>query len=304
MLVSVCMITYNHAKFVRQAIESILNQDTDFTYELVISDDNSSDDTASIIRSVVKENPHGYRVVFFDQPINLGMSKNFMFALEQCKGDYIAVCEGDDYWIDKYKLQTQLKFLKANNKYSICWTRYKTLESNNNIAKDNVFENVYFKNGVSHDITLMNMFEPYITLLLTSMFKSEILIDLQRFKYFKDNTVYALALGKGFGVVLDCYTAVYRVHNGGIWSSASLIDQLENDYHNFNEIYYTTGGKINHIKRWRNIKLNKAIFHAYRLENQSGKFFSLLRLSWATSPLWQKIKDTRNYIIYTKRIKK
>ena len=113
--VSVCMISYNHGKFVAQAIESILSQKTDFTIELVIGDDCSKDDTRAICEDYACRDP---RVRLLPPEPNLGVMPNFVRTLSACTGEYIAVCEGDDYWTDDLKLAKQVAFLDAHADYS------------------------------------------------------------------------------------------------------------------------------------------------------------------------------------------
>ncbi len=113
--VSVCMISYNHGKFVAQAIESILSQVVDFPIELVIGDDCSKDDTAQICADYAQRDP---RVRLLPRERNLGVMPNFSDALAACRGEYIAVCEGDDYWTDPRKLAKQVAFLDAHPDYA------------------------------------------------------------------------------------------------------------------------------------------------------------------------------------------
>lgn len=102
------MIAYKHGAYVRQAIESILSQDADFPIELVIGDDCSPDDTALICEEFARSDP---RVRLLSRERNLGVMPNFTRTLLACSGDYIAVCEGDDYWTDRLKLRKQVQFL-------------------------------------------------------------------------------------------------------------------------------------------------------------------------------------------------
>jgi glycosyltransferase involved in cell wall biosynthesis len=113
--VSVCMISYNHEAFIRQSIESILAQDTDFDFELVIGDDCSVDRTAAICEEFASRDP---RVRLLPQEANLGVMPNFTRTLRACKGEYIAICEGDDYWTDPQKLRKQVQFLDAHADYA------------------------------------------------------------------------------------------------------------------------------------------------------------------------------------------
>lgn len=113
------MITYNHEAFISEAIEGVLMQKTDFPVELVIGDDCSTDRTPSICRQYQERYPQAVRLI--EQPENVGVSENFRRSLNSCRGKYVAICEGDDYWTDPDKLQKQVDFLAANPDYSICF---------------------------------------------------------------------------------------------------------------------------------------------------------------------------------------
>ncbi|MHB8904501.1 MAG: glycosyltransferase [Melioribacteraceae bacterium] len=117
-LVSIGMITYNHEKYIREAIDGVLMQKTNFQFELVIGEDFSSDNTNQICKEYAKT--HSKKINLLPSTMNHGMLPNFVRTLEACHGKYIALCEGDDYWTDPYKLQKQVDFLEQNPEYSIC----------------------------------------------------------------------------------------------------------------------------------------------------------------------------------------
>lgn len=111
-LVSVHMITYNHAPYIAQAIEGVLMQKTSFPFELVIGEDCSTDGTRQIVFEYAKRYPDIIRVITSDK--NVGMKKNSNRVSEACRGKYIAWCEGDDYWHRDDKLQMQVDYLEAH----------------------------------------------------------------------------------------------------------------------------------------------------------------------------------------------
>ena len=113
--VSVCMIAYQHEAYIRQAIESVLSQEVDFPIELVIGDDCSPDGTAAICEEIARRDP---RVRLLPRERNLGVMPNFTRTLQACKGEYIAVCEGDDYWTDPLKLRKQVRFLDEHSDHA------------------------------------------------------------------------------------------------------------------------------------------------------------------------------------------
>jgi len=117
-IVSVCMITYNHGSYIKEAIEGVLAQKTNFPIELVIGEDCSIDSTRSICETYLQK--HADIINLLPSKKNNGLMPNFIRTLEACKGKYIALCEGDDYWTDPLKLQKQVDFLDANDDFSIC----------------------------------------------------------------------------------------------------------------------------------------------------------------------------------------
>ncbi|QSW87481.1 glycosyltransferase [Flavobacterium endoglycinae] len=134
--VSVDMITYKHERFIKQAIEGVLMQETSFDYELIISDDCSPDNTQEIIEEIKKNHPKGDKIKYFRHKQNIGMQANGTFAFNQCSGKYVALCEGDDYWTDPLKLQKQVDFLEANPEYVLSFHPISILKNDGTIVDD------------------------------------------------------------------------------------------------------------------------------------------------------------------------
>ena len=116
--VSVCMTAYNQEALIAVAVEGILVQKTDFSVEFHIGDDCSTDRTGEICEDFATRFPEVIR--YHRRKHNLGMMPNFLATLAECDGKYIAWCEGDDYWIDDTKLQTQFDFMEASPDYALC----------------------------------------------------------------------------------------------------------------------------------------------------------------------------------------
>ena len=116
--VSVCCITYNQERFLTQAVESVLMQETDFDVELIIGEDCSTDTTRTIALAYERRYPGRIRVL--TPEANLGIMRNLMATFAACRGEYIAFLEGDDYWTDPTKLQRQVDALRANGNCALC----------------------------------------------------------------------------------------------------------------------------------------------------------------------------------------
>ncbi len=121
-LVSVKMITYNHAPFIAQAIEGVLQQKTNFPFELVIGEDCSTDGTREIVFEYQRKYPDIIRVITSDE--NVGMKKNGYRTTKACRGKYIAYCEGDDYWHRTDKMQIQAEYLESHPDCGLVYTSY------------------------------------------------------------------------------------------------------------------------------------------------------------------------------------
>ncbi len=116
-IVSVAVITYNHEKYIAEALDSILMQKVDFKYEIVVGEDYSTDNTRKILLKYVTAYPDKIKPLLHET--NTGGSANFIETLKACKGKYIALLEGDDYWTDPLKLQKQVDFMESHSEYNM-----------------------------------------------------------------------------------------------------------------------------------------------------------------------------------------
>lgn len=137
-LVSICCLTYNMGKYIRQTLESFLMQSTTFFFEIVIHDDASTDNTREIIKEYAFKHPSIIKTIF--QKENMHSKSGFYFqytdVFPNATGKYIAYCDGDDYWIDPLKLQKQVDFLESNRDYGLVHTRAVIYSEVKKIFKD------------------------------------------------------------------------------------------------------------------------------------------------------------------------
>ena len=151
-LASVWLITYNHEKFIAEAIDSALTQITDFDFEIVIGDDCSTDGTTAIVQKYKNDFPERIKTIY--QQKNVGALRNaYEFTLSQCKGKYIAPLEGDDYWIDPYRLQKQVDFLERNPEYGLIYGNQYHLEPEGKLqpyipSTISTFEDLLFNSSI------------------------------------------------------------------------------------------------------------------------------------------------------------
>ncbi|GFZ33965.1 glycosyl transferase [Clostridium zeae] len=241
MKISVHMITYNHERYIRKAIESVIAQKGDFELELVIGDDVSLDNTRSIIMEFYNRYSDTIKLNFHEK--NVGPNNNFKSTLEMCTGNYVAILEGDDYWIDEYKLQKQLDFLERNREYTMCFTKTKFF-----YEEDGRYDEQVIKEKKDY-YDVKDLLKGNFIFHLTCLFRNT---DIKRYPEWLwrhkilDYPMHLLRAADGRIGLLDEITAVYRIHNGSlsrtsdkVWWYKDLISILDdfNSYtdHKFNE---------------------------------------------------------------------
>ena len=126
--VSISVITYNHARFVRQALDGILMQEVNFPYEVIVGDDVSPDNTREILQEYAARFPDRIRLILHEQKGGGIPGKlNFVSTIHAARGEYVALLDGDDYWTDPHKLQRQVDFLDSHPDFSLCFHNAKLL---------------------------------------------------------------------------------------------------------------------------------------------------------------------------------
>lgn len=225
-MVSVVMITYNHGQFISQAIEGVLMQKCDFEIELIVSNDCSLDNTDEIVNQIIINHPNSSCIKYTKHKENKGMMDNLTWSLEQAQGNYIALCEGDDYWIDPLKLKKQVDFLNNNSEYNLIVSNALLNESEGLILEGKINSNFSF--SFSSQI-LSNR-----CISCTSVFRAQQL-NIQNLKLFADVKIGDLILwafllrNKKKGFFLNENTAVYRIHSGGVYSQRTLKENSINE---------------------------------------------------------------------------
>ncbi len=215
-IVSVCMITYNHEKYISEAIENILAQKTNFPIELIIGDDCSKDNTSDLCFRY--EFAHPGKIKLLKAEKNYGMILNFLRTLRACRGKYIALCEGDDYWIDPDKLQKQVDFLEMNQDSVACY------HSARLINEDQEDIGILPGYGDAIDLTIDSLLEKNRTATASVVFR-----NVLRERDFEDIGVlfpgdwalYFILTKYGKFNYLDFIGSVYRIHKNGAWTSLS-----------------------------------------------------------------------------------
>lgn len=220
--VSVIVVSYNQEETISKALDSILCQKTNFDFKVIVADDSSTDKTAGIISEYALRYPE--IVVPILREKNLGSDFNMQGALEKAKGEYLAFCDGDDYWCDDSKLQIAVDVLD-NNMDCILFVHNTLLHRKKENTKENIVSHSCADNLSNNRFTIGQSFYTHTSALVCR--NIELPIERDTFKY-------CYLLSKGFGYYHDQIMSVYYYDNKGIWSNKTKKQQ---DLENFNFYY-------------------------------------------------------------------
>lgn len=222
-LVSVCIITYNHFNYIEDSINSVLNQKTNFDFEIVIADDFSTDGTRDILLEFKKKYPEKIKLIL--QEKNIGPARNWKCLLEYPKSKYVAYFEGDDYWINNNKLQIQIDLLETNIEFAGSYHNVYII--NESGLKD---KKQLFRDELPDEITAIN------TITSIAPFHTSSFVYRNKFMEFPegilnlfsgDMVLFSIIAKHGKLVKVPGVMSVYRKHNNSVTGLNS--DQIK--YH-------------------------------------------------------------------------
>ena len=222
--VSVCCITYNHSKFIGQALESFLNQNTSFSYEILVYDDASNDGTIDILKEYELKYPQIIRVFYssenqYSQGVRL---LNLRYNLPRARGKYIATCDGDDFWTDPLKLQKQVDFLESNPEVVMCFHGFDRLE-NDKSTDSKLYNHLHHS---PFTIFEQKEFLQLHVQFLTIMFRQNVKFPMISSEINGDVFVLTHLSEVGKCAYLNFNGAVYRYHQNGVFRKMSRIGQI------------------------------------------------------------------------------
>lgn len=217
------MITYNHEPFIEQSVESVMMQKTDFLYELVLSEDCSTDRTREIVLGLQKKYPDRIRLLLPEK--NLGAKTNFVQNLLACTGQYVALLEGDDYWSRPDKLQRQVELLEAHPEFSACFALTRV------VAEDHSCKQFYIpsQQTTTPAFTTEDLLQKNSIATASVMYRNIMReINFAPLNHLKmgDWPLHILVSLRGPVGYIPEEMAVYRLHAGGIWTSAVTVEKL------------------------------------------------------------------------------
>jgi len=283
-IVSVLVQTYNHEKYIGKCLDSILNQKTNFDFEILVGEDCSSDSTREICVEYAKKFPEKIRLFLHKKnnkiKVNGIATGNFnaFYNFYNAKGKYIAFCEGDDYWVDPLKLQKQIDFLLDEKEYVLCYHDYHFINEYSSRLDDAKFPSKHLFDISSRDMREVN----YHPLLSTACFRKEFkTLPPQIMNIINVDTFIISLLGSyGSGKFLShIEPSYYRIHNGGVWSKEKKSIKFLNKITTYKKLkeYYSSIGDLKTSSTFL-VKFNGYRKMALVSYLKEGKILSILNL--------------------------
>jgi glycosyltransferase involved in cell wall biosynthesis len=222
-ILSVCMVTYNQERYIAQAIESALAQRTTFPFEIVIGEDCSTDSTRTIVRDFASRHPDRIRLRLAET--NEGGKRNFMQTFAECRGKYVTILEGDDYWTSSDKLQLQVDALEAHPDWALCFHPTQCIYEDGNEGPA-----VHPENWDRRESVLEDLFEQNFMLTSSVVFRNRLFPELPSWFgeiVLGDWPLHLLNAAHGKIGFLPQIMSAYRIHAGGAHSSRSTVGKIE-----------------------------------------------------------------------------
>lgn len=224
--ISVIMVAYNGEAYIRQALDSIVNQKFSGTFEILVADDRSTDNTAAIIREFAEKYPNIVKPTYREK--NLGFSDNIYDVLINAKGTYLAICDNDDYWIDPHKLQKQFDYMEQHPECGFICSAAQLVDEQD--RKLNIVKTPYVESFVDLMKSQVDVIAPSIIMRRTQFM--QMVADSKWFiekQYFFDTVwIYWFSYKKAIHYMPDILTA-YRVKSESESHSVDLEKQKNMD---------------------------------------------------------------------------
>ena len=270
--VSVVCVTYNHEKYIKTALDGFVNQKTDFKYEVIIYDDASTDSTAKIIAEYEKAYPDIIKPIY--QKVNTYGQPDrwYKYILPCVNGKYIALCEGDDYWIDENKLQKQYDFINSHSDCSAVVHKAKRYYEANGY-----FEEYYkfdFNDDKPHLLTTEFVFENNSSFPYNSLFFDRKFYDVNK-DYFMKNIPFdyvikiLLATMGNIYLLPDCMS-VYRKGTNGSWTNRISTDNQKYIEHFTKSLSYLRNADVHTGYRFSSLFEKEILSRKFRIEILKG----------------------------------
>lgn len=222
---SILLVTYNHEKFLHKALDSLFNQIFEGPIEFVIADDSSSDNTAMII-STYENRDSRFLFKYLNNTNNVGITKNYQRGFAACTGEYVAILEGDDYWISPNKLQRQVDFLKNHWECNLCSANYLIFEEHSSSLHPRTAITLGHQLISARQLIADNIVGNFSTCMYRSKALSALPVELFGMQSY--DWIVNICVSKDCMIgFLNEPLSVYRLHANGVWSKNSKIEKLK-----------------------------------------------------------------------------
>jgi glycosyltransferase involved in cell wall biosynthesis len=280
MKLSVMMITYNHEHYLRQALDSVLMQKVDFDYEIVVGEDHSSDATRQILLEYASAHPDKIRPIFHDR--NIGVIRNFFSTLQACRGEYVALLEGDDYWTSDLKLQSQVDFLDAHPDFAIS---FHNVTGHFQDQRQNDFN--YVRADQPEEMTIADLLADNVIPTCSAVFRRELANPLPDWLFelkMADYPLHVLTAQHGKIGYINQVMGLYRIHTGGVWTRMDGLSRQQQTVRFFQHLVKGLGpqnrpaAKLNLARRYWRLGME------HEARGERGPAFKTFLRSLATQP--------------------
>lgn len=264
--------TYNHGKYIEDALKGFVMQQTNFPFCAIVIDDGSTDNAPEIIRRYAELYPENIKPILLgENHMQHGKSRDPYFKEWWSVAKYIAMCEGDDYWTDPLKLQKQVDFLEGHDDYVMCCHRYKIYDVSIAEYKQDYVADLFEKNAEGITFSYVDNLNRWITKTMTVVYRKETISEWQSkskvYKYSCDvHTNYHL-LKNGLGYCMPEVMAVCRFHSGGVFSSLDKEHKMRANALKYSEL--SLNNKDDVALRDAVDKVIYSFFHSVVLKNAS-----------------------------------
>lgn len=308
-ILTVKVTAYNHAPFIRECLDCILMQETNFDFSILIGEDDSSDTTRAICKEYAERYPNKIKLILHERANNIAINGkpsgffNSVYCNFLIDTKYVAFCEGDDYWRDVTALQQQVDFLEQNAAYSFCFYDAIWIDPKGTLIKKSSLQKKEhtYTNRTTKDLlkgcTIPNLTKVYRNNLISIYDKGMEKITCG------DLIQFGKLIQFGNGKYLDkIIPAAYRIHENGIYSQISIINQLQNNIvareyllefstqksvQDFHTCLSHLSWKLFFFTIWLKRRIDKSLFQKALFHSQASSNYSVLMMGKA---LWEIIE--------------
>lgn len=268
-MVSVCIQTYQHKNYIRQCLDSVLAQKTNFPFEIILGEDDSTDGTKEICLEYASKSPERIRLFLRSEKDKIYINGrktgrfNYIQNILAANGKYIALLDGDDYWCNELKLQTQFDFMEKNSDCSLSFHKTECLKEGG-YPHPFVYTEIHEQDT---KFTIYDLLDEKIPTPVSVMFKRSCVNKLPEWLWkvpFIDHPLFFHCAFQGNIGFISKVMGVYRIHPGGLWSSKNYESTLVALWDQYNILCSHIDGEVQNIMLQRRYNIGLSLIHFYK----------------------------------------